>query len=103
MQESFRTASVYNGLLMTTVANRFFPSAFFFHSLLVIYSLHAIEPQQDGREILKNGDLLQDAERTVHWVTRDSGNLGKFELLPPEAEGGPAILAVTVNETSSKP
>ncbi len=57
----------------------------------------------EGRNIIRNGKLNEHPERAVHWVTRDSGNLGKFTVLPPEKKGDSGILQIDVKEVSSRP
>ncbi|OGV64329.1 MAG: hypothetical protein A3K19_28135 [Lentisphaerae bacterium RIFOXYB12_FULL_65_16] len=57
----------------------------------------------EGRSILRNGDFCEDAEHPVGWVTRDSGNLGRFSLLPPEAGSKSRVLSCEVTQTSAQP
>ena len=57
----------------------------------------------DGRVVIRNGRFRDDAERATHWVTRDSGELAAFALLPADTEDGSAVLKVRVREASSRP
>ena len=56
-----------------------------------------------GKNILRNGLFADNPERPVHWVTRDSGNLGKFSLTPPAKGERSGILTVQIKKASPQP
>lgn len=57
----------------------------------------------EGRSLLRNGDFSEDATRAVNWVTRDSGNLATFALLPPEPGHPSRLFSAEISDASVRP
>lgn len=57
-----------------------------------------------GREVIGNGRFDQSTSGPVGWVTRDSGGLGSFRLVPPPPKGeASGVLAIQCIRTSPRP
>jgi len=56
-----------------------------------------------GREVVANGQFDQSTTGPVSWMTRDSGSLGAFKLVPGVKDKTPASLLVECTKTCPRP
>lgn len=56
-----------------------------------------------GREVIANGQFDQSTTGPVSWMTRDSGSLGTFKLVPGVKDKTPASLLVECTKTCPRP
>jgi hypothetical protein len=57
----------------------------------------------EGREVIQNGLFNKSKTGPVGWMTRDSGGLGNFKLLPPAGGDESGILQITCTKTCPRP
>jgi hypothetical protein len=60
-------------------------------------------PVPEGTPLLRNGTFTETPDRTGHWVTRSTGDLGTFTVTPPANDEGSAVLTVTVQQAHAQP
>jgi endo-1,4-beta-xylanase len=53
--------------------------------------------------LLRNGSFTETPDRTGHWVTRSTGDLGTFTVTPPEKDETSAVLTVNVAQAHAQP
>lgn len=63
----------------------------------------ADEELPKGREVIGNGRFDQSPTGPVGWMTRDSGGLGSFKLVPPPKGQTSGTLAIQCVKTSPRP
>lgn len=57
----------------------------------------------EGTHLLRNGSFSDGQFRPTHWVTRATGEIGTFEVTPPEGDGTSGVLTITVTQAHTQP
>jgi len=57
----------------------------------------------EGSHLLRNGSFSDGQDRPTYWVTRATGDIGTFEVTPPQGDETSGVLTITVTQAHTQP